>query len=237
MSRAALLYRLQQLDVEEERVRTRLNEIAASLGESAALRQARSAAREADERRQRWAVRQRSLELEVQGIKDEISANERRLYGGSIRNPKELGDLQAKVASLRRLLERKEGDLLEAMIGQEEAETACEKAQARLEEREAEWAAEQTALRAEQERLEMRLAEIARSREALLPTISADDLDIYHVLRRTKGGMAVAVMRAGACTACGMEVPPGRLQQGRQTGLLSCGNCERILLPEEETPM
>lgn len=234
MSRAARLYRLQQLDMDEEQGRSRLAEIAAALGETIALRQAREAALRATDRTRQWAVRQRDLELEVQGIKNEIVVSERRLYGGGIRNPKELKDLQAKIASLKRLLEKKEESLLEAMIAREEAETAQEQAQARLEETEATWTSAQAALEAERERLVARLVEVARDRESLLPAIPAEDWDVYQVLRRTKGGVAVALMRAGACTACGMEVPPGRLERGREAGLLFCGNCERILVPENE---
>ncbi len=234
MSRAAALYRLQQLDLEEEKGRRRLSEIAACLGETSALRRARERAEETVAEVQRWAVRQRDLELEVEGIKGEIAAAERRLYDGGLRNPKELSDLQAKVASLHRLLEKKEEELLEAMIAREEAAAAREEARARLEEVQAAWSNDQAALQKEKEGLESRLGEIAREREALLPRIPADDLATYRALRRTKGGTAVAVMRAGACTACGMEVPSGRMERAREAGLFFCGNCERILVPEGE---
>ena len=234
MSRAASLYRLQLLDLEEEKVRRRLAEITDALGETPALRQAREAARKAADEAQRWAIRQRDLELEVEGVKNEISTTERRLYGGGVRNPKELGDLQAKVASLRRLLERREEELLEAMIAREEAKEAQKAAQAHLEAVEAAWSHDQAALREEEEGLEARVAEISREQEALLPQIPPDDLATYRALRRTKGGQAVAVMRAGACTACGMEVPSGRMERAREMDLFFCGNCERILVPEEE---
>ncbi len=234
MSRAASLYRLQQLDTEAEAGQRRLTEIAAALGETAILRQARTAARQAAAQVQEWSVRQRDLELEVQGIKSDIAAGERRLYGGSVRNPKELTDLQAKVASLKRLLERKEENLLEAMIAREEAEAAQAKSQDLLTRVEASLQAEQAALRAEAERLETRLTEIARDRQALLPEIKPDDLELYRFLRRAKGGLAVVLMRSGACSACGIEVPQGQLERGREEGLLTCGNCERILVPEAE---
>ncbi len=233
MSRALPLYRLERLDDEEEQARRRLAEIAAVLGETPALRQARQALRQAADRLQRCGVRQRDLELEVRGLKDEIAASERTLYGGAIRNPKELSDLQAKVASLQRFHARKEEDLLEAMIAAEEAEAAHAQAQARLTEVEAAWAADQGDLRAEAGRLESRLAEIARQRESLLPNIPAGDLETYRALRRKKG-QAVAVMRGDSCTACGMEMPPGPLARGREAGLIVCDNCGRLLLPEAE---
>ncbi|MCS7178638.1 MAG: hypothetical protein RML46_02150 [Anaerolineae bacterium] len=233
MTRAANLYRLQQLDQEEESLRRRLREITAALGETPALREARQATARAADEAHRWAVRQRDLELAVQGLKDEIASTERTLYNGSVRNPKALDDLQKKVLSLKKLREKREEELLEAMIAREEAEEAQKQAQAHLAEVEAAWTRDQAALEAEKGQLEARLAEIGRARAALLPAIPREDLELYRNLRRTKGGLAVAVMRFGACTACGMEVPSGRLERAREAALFFCGNCERILILEE----
>lgn len=236
MTRTANLYRLQQLDQEEESLRRRLREIVAALGETPALREARQAAQSAADEAHRWAVRQRDLELAVQGLRGEIATAERTLYNGSVRNPKALDELQKKVASLKKLLEKREEELLEAMIAREEAEEAQKRAQAHLAEVESAWKRDQAALEAEKGQLEARLSEIARARAALLPSIRREDLELYRNLRRTKGGLAVAVMRSGACTACGMEVPSGRLERARETDLFFCGNCERILIPEEALP-
>lgn len=232
MGRAASLYRLQQLDSETDQKQNRLEAVRAALGETPALRRARARAEKAAASVQQWRTRQRDLDLTVRSIKDEIAAAEKQLYSGSIRNPKELTDLQAKAASLKRLLEHKEDDLLEAMIGLEEAEAELKAAQAHLAEAEASWQADQGALSGEMEQLERRLAEIDHERQALLPSLRADDLTLYRSLRQRRG-VAVAMMRGGACTACGMEVPPGRLAQGHAAGLLTCGNCERILLEDE----
>ncbi|MCX8068310.1 MAG: C4-type zinc ribbon domain-containing protein [Anaerolineae bacterium] len=236
MNRAVLLYRLQQLDQEEESLRRRLREVTAALGETPALQEARQAAARAADEVHRWAVRQRDLELAVQGLKGEIAAAERTLYNGSVRNPKALDELQKKVVSLKKLLEKREEELLEAMIAREEAEEAQKQARARLAEVESAWQRNQAVLEAEKAQLEARLAEIGRARAALIPSISREDLELYRNLRRIKGGLAVAVMRFGACTACGMEVPSGRLERARETDLFFCGNCERILLPEETLP-
>lgn len=236
MNRAVHLYRLQQLDLEEESLRRRLREVTAALGETPALREARQAAARAADEAHRWAVRQRDLELTVRGLKDEIASAERTLYNGSVRNPKALDELQKKVLSLKKLQEKREEELLEAMIAREEAEDAQKRAQAHLAEVESAWRRDQAALEAEKGQLEGRLTEIGRARTALLPAIPREDLELYRTLRRTKGGLAVAVMRSGACTACGMEVPSGRLERARETDFFFCGNCERILIPEEVIP-
>ncbi len=233
VERVRRLFRLQELDLEEGKIRRRLSEIEAALGETAALRSAREAAEKARERARDLSVRQQDLELQIEGLKKKIADSERRLYSGSVRNPKELSDLQAEVASLRRRLDRLEEDLLETMIAREEAEEEDRTAQANLKRVETEWSSEQGALREEKERLEGRLEEIAADRAGLLPAIPPVDLETYRALQVAKGGLVVARVVNDACIGCGMEVPSARLQAAKAGDLVFCGNCERILLVEE----
>jgi len=141
MTTGADLYRLQCLDSEGDAKRRRLAEIEAALVESEALKQARGALKGARSLIQRWALRQRDLELEIQGLSNKIARSEQRLYSGVVKNPKELADLQAEVAALKRRRQKLEDDLLEAMIEREEAETAHSQAQAHLDEIQTRWSA------------------------------------------------------------------------------------------------
>ena len=234
MSRAADLYRLQQLDDKWDAGSKRLAEIETALADDLALRRAQKEAQAADEAVQQRAVRQKDLELEVQGIKSEITVAEQRLYSGVIRNPKELGDLQAKIASLKRFLGSKEDELLQAMLDLEEAEETQRTARDVLSREQAAWESKRESLLAEQEQVQATLAEVGQSRDELVAVIPPADLGIYRELRRAKGGWAVAVLQGGSCTACGIQVTPWQLGQGRETGLLVCGNCERILVTEKE---
>lgn len=230
MTREADLYRLQCLDSEGDRKRRRLGEVEAALGESEALKQARRALGSAEALVRRWMVQQRDLELEVQGVSDRISRSEQRLYSGTVKNPKELTDLQAEVAALQRRQQKLEDDLLEAMIEGEEAETAHAQAQRHLDETQAYWSAQQAELMAEREALQGRLAEIEQARVGLLPRIEAGDLSTYQGLRRRKGGLAVVQVRDGACGGCGVAVTSGLEWQLRQEGLGYCSNCERMIV-------
>ncbi|MGD1996096.1 MAG: C4-type zinc ribbon domain-containing protein [Anaerolineae bacterium] len=232
MDRALRLYRLQRLDSEEEQAQDRLAQIEVVLGDDSALRQARQQVQDTKDEVRRLTTRQQDLELQASGLRRKIEDSEKRLYSGNIRNPKELSDLQAEGASLKQRLERVEGKLLRAMISREEAETEAEQAREQLAAINREWTAKQHELLNEGAELEARLKDITDARARLLSSIPEDDLDAYRALRRTKKGLAVAPMRAGACTGCGMEVPSGQLQQGRQRGLLYCDNCERILVLE-----
>ena len=229
MTEGADIYRLQRLDSEGDAKQNRLAEIRAALGETKALKQARRALENAQVLVQKWTVRQRDLELEIQGILDKISRAEQRLYSGAVKNPKELAELQAKVASLRRRRQKLEDDLLEMMIEREEAEATHAQAQKHLDETQALWSNQQANLIAEQETLQERLAEIEQARAIVLPSIEAGDLSTYQHLRRMKGGLAVTQLSGDACGACGMVVSPNLKWRIRQEGTGYCSNCERII--------
>lgn len=224
------LYRLQCLDGEGDEKQSRLTEVEAALGESEALKQARRALESAQALVQRWRVRQRDLELETQGIADKIARSEQRLYSGAVTNPKELTDLQAEVAALRRRRDTLEEDLLAAMIELEAAETTHTEAHEHLDEMQALWSAQQANLRAEREALQGRLAELEQARAQLLPNIAADGLAEYESLRRRKHGLAVVQVQDGICGGCGVGVASSLEWQLRQEGAGYCANCGRIVV-------
>jgi predicted nucleic acid-binding Zn-ribbon protein len=230
MTKGADLYRLQGLDSGADAKRRRLAEVEAMLGESETLQQARRAVESAQALVQKWTQRQRNLEFENQGILDENSRSEQVLYGGTVKNPKELADLQAKVGELRRRRQKLEDSLLEAMIEREETEAARARAQEHLDDTEARWSAQQADLMTEREALQGELVKIERARTNLLPSIEASDLTTYEALRRRKGGLAVAYVRDGACSGCGVAIPPSLEWQLRQGGWACCSNCERIVV-------
>lgn len=233
MTAGADLHHLQRVDSEGDERQRRLAEVEAALGESEALCRARRAVESAQAQTRKWALRQRDLELEVQGLSDKISGSEQRLYSGVVKNPKELTDLQAEVAALRRRRQKLEDDLLETMIELEKAEATHAQAQQHLGETQAHWSAQQADLIDEREALLGRLAEIEQARAALLPKIESSDFAAYQALRRRKGGLAVVQVRDGTCGGCGVAVSLGLEWQLRQGKLVTCGNCERIIVQTE----
>jgi predicted nucleic acid-binding Zn-ribbon protein len=231
MTRGEPLYQLQHLDQELDQGRQRVAEIHANLGETEGLRQARRAQADAQETYKDWTLKIRNLELEIGSLESEISTNERRLYSGSVTNPKELGDLQENVASLKRRRGTLEDELLEAMIGSDEAETTLTERRAELTDVEAHWQAHQAALKDELSELETRLAQAQGERDGLRQTISDDDLAVYDNIRTRYGPVVVATMRGGVCSFCAVAPSSTKLKKIRsRRELLQCGNCKRILL-------
>lgn len=228
------LYRLQQLDSEWDADQRRLLEIGAALKDDRMLREARQRVKEAQERVQTWQTKQRDLELEIESLSSKMSRSKKRLYGGKVKNPKELADLQAEIASLKRRRQRLEDTLLEAMINREEAETARGEAEAYLEGVESDRAKLREDLEAERETLEQRLERIEQRRKSIVPRIDAKTMEVYEKVRERKGGQAVAQIRGDACSVCGVTVPPSMEWKLRQGELIQCDTCGRILVSAGE---
>ncbi len=230
MTKGPDLYHLQCLDSEKDTKQRRLKDVKTALGESKALQQARQAVESAQAQIRKLRVHQRDLELEIQGISDETTRFEQRLYSGEVKNPKELADLQAKIASLKRRRQKLEDDLLETMIEQEETENTHAQTQKHLNETQTNWEAQQANLLAEQETLLGKLTEIEQARAGLSPKIDPGDMAAYRTLRDKKGGIAVVQMQGGSCGGCGVTMSPNLKWRLRQGELVYCENCERIIV-------
>ena len=225
------LYQLQELDTEADAKRDRLMEIDSALKDDRALRQARQTWERQEKHAREWQARQCDLELEIESLAEKTSRSEDRLYGGSVTNPKELADLQAEIASLKRRREKLEDELLEAMIQREAAEDARDEARAHLEETESLWAARQEALVAERQALEERFEQMTARRGEVTARLDSALLAKYERLRSTRGGRAVARVRDDICTVCGVSISSSAEWKLREGKLIDCDACGRIIVP------
>lgn len=230
MSRTQQLYQLQILDSEWDKVNQQLADIAARLGESEALQQAKAEA-EANEKlwRQAQATMQ-DLTLEVKSLTEKIAQQEKLLYQGKALSAKEATNLQGEISSLKRRYNQREERLLEAMVEAEETESQLKHAQAELRAVEAGWQADQEQLTQQQAVLKARAVELKQHRPVMVKVIDPDDLEDYEDLRPRKAGRAVAMVKDGICLGCGVAASSSRIQHARTgTELVYCGTCGRIL--------
>ena len=146
MPPVALLGQLNEIDLAIDALRARAAEIAEALKEPAALQAARTAAAAADAELARCKTIQSERESAQQKTAAKLTQAEGRLYGGKVRNPKELEDSEKDVAQLRRQHAQAEDALLEALIASEAAAEAVAGAQRELAQRSAEWNATQAEL-------------------------------------------------------------------------------------------
>jgi len=229
MHPAQQLYQLQLTDLNIAVVDQRLEEIVALLGEPEELLAARQAVLSTEEEMQGWRAVLRDRELEVKGLASKIESSEERVYGGLVRNPKELKGLQDELQSLRRRRATKEDLVLEAMMELEQLGEDLAEQQATSAGMQADWQTAQGALLFEQASMHAQRSELqaVRQKQASAPGL---DIDLYQNLHRRRAGRPVALLKDGVCQACGMALPTGEVQRAKYSADVSrCSSCGRIL--------
>lgn len=230
MSAALGVYRLQQIDSQLDQARARAEAIRAALENDTELRAALERTAEAEKKNQEAERAQRQVEAEAQSQKIKIEQAESSLYGGNVRNPKELQDLQHDVASLKKFLTALEDRLLESMLATEAAASSLTEARAALSKIESTRGDQSRALTSEQETLTRALERLDAERKAASAPIHADALGQYESLRRDRRGIAVTTVSDGACAACGTTLTPAQQQSARSSAQMTrCPTCSRIL--------
>lgn len=229
MSRVGTLFRLQALDLELEASRARLAEIERALSSNPAVLAAQKAQAAAEAAHRSARTTLHDIELDAQALTAKIKEVEGRLYSGSIRNPKELKDLQAEIESLKRRLAEVEEKELEALMDFESAEAALAQAQGQRQSAEKEMLVLNGSLAAERETLTIHVEEMQAQREAATTPVPAADRTLYEQLRQAKKGRAVAKLDDDVCAACGIEPTAALAQTARRGELAQCVGCGRLL--------
>ncbi len=230
MSNVYQLYQLQQLDSRIDAVNRRLREIAANLVETQALKTAKSEFSAAERVLNQTRTHAVNLDLEVKGLQQKITKHEKRLYSGSISNPKEAASLQQEISSTKRWLAKREEDLLEAMIAQEEAEAVLAEKENTLADIRRQWETDQAELLTEKKSLEAELAQLTADRARQAEFVERRDLTLYETMRQKKGGVAVTGVKDDTCVSCGVMLSQRILQAAADDSTLCyCEGCGRIL--------
>jgi predicted nucleic acid-binding Zn-ribbon protein len=170
-------------------------------------------------------------EDEIQTLTQKIFKEEQRLLSGKVSNPKELGALQAEVASLGNKRAALEDGLLEVMVQQDDAVATRSSLQA---EREGALTEKETLERTVEGLLSDIQAELAThsaARVALSAEIAPDLVSLYERIRSERGGVGAARLEGGTCLGCHTKLPSVEAERIRaEGGLQRCDNCRRILV-------
>lgn len=230
MSQPANLYHLQSLDSQIDSIRDRLAEIDQLLTQNEAIQAAQSALDAAKESQRDWRIRLTDLELEREKLRQESEATEKRLYSGKVLNPRELTDLQDKLAELNTRHAALEEPLLEAMLQSEECVESVQDAAENLERVRQELAEQSGELSAEKARLEKQLAAQLAEAEETRQAIEPEHRRLYNTLReQMRGGIAVTAVKGSECSVCGVEMTSQDKQLVSRGQVLTCTTCHRIL--------
>ncbi len=230
MNQSAALYRLQKVDHELDTRRARVQAITEQLGQNDAVRQAEAAVASAEHSLRPLQTRLNDLNLELKSVATQTAQLTERLYGGTVSNPKELEDIQEKIAERKRRHAELENRLLDTMIEVEDVQAALADATLHLQALRTTRRSETAALEEELARLKTEIKHYKAEREAALAPVLPESLTLYKQLRAAKGGTAVALLNGVSCTVCRVEQTMNVVQQVKHDDLVRCANCGRILV-------
>ncbi len=171
------------------------------------------------------------LESDESTLSSKIEREEKKLYGGGVANPKELGAIQEEVATLKRKRDELETLLLEAMETVEEQRGQVQEVEERKVEIEGRLSELRSVLGRRETDLDAKIAKAEQARDAASKAVSPDLLATYEKVRAQKGGVAVGRLAEGICGACRVELPAEELDKMKGAdSLWRCPQCRRILV-------
>lgn len=202
----------------------------ANLADDHLLKSARAKLETAKERLKELRSNQLETDLQLASLREKADVLEKKLYSGSVTNPRELSSMQDELKMLRGQQKQLEDRMLETLETLEEAQATTDQSQKELEQLESQRAEEKVQLIKAQKSLQEELTLMENDRKDHVADIDRSALLLYESLRKARKGFAVAKITGGLCQGCRIELPTKVTQQVRAGhGLVKCSSCGRIL--------
>ena len=232
MGRSKTLYQVQQYDTQIDNASKRIREIDTILSDNKLLDDALKIQSEAEHVLTEKKKVLASAEVLVGDHSLKIDQNQKKLYSGSVTNPKDLEDLQLESESLNKYLSVLEERQLEAILEMEEAENDFNNASSEVAVIKSKMDSEHAQLTTEKKDLALSITEAAAQKDSFLSSNDIPDIRTYLSLRKSSGGIAVTLMISNSCSSCGANIPSAIAQEARSPVKLAfCPTCKRILHP------
>ncbi len=230
MNLAFQLSRLQKMDTELDQISAREKEISRTIQDETIVNEVKDRLSEKQRELEKSQKFLKSIEEKNNQLQIKLKEDEHALYGGKIKLPRELQDLQNEIASLKNQISTQDEDQFNTMMVVENLENEKTGIQKELSDAESEFATRVAGLRGELSSLKKKKDNLLAERSAAVQNVDAPTLERYENLRKTKRGLAVAVVVDQACSACGATLTPADWQAARSPQkLVTCTSCGRIL--------
>lgn len=230
MSQSFHLFQLQKIDTQYDKIVRRLEEIERAIARDPALISAAQALQESTAAELKAQHRLREVEENVRAKRIKMEQSEGSLYGGKIRVPKELQDLQTEISSLKKQISLLEDQQLDAMVALESAQQTLSLAKDKHAQAQALTTAQNASLSGERSELIRSRERLDLERNAVTAQIASINLEHYQALRRQKHGVAVTGVDSNSCAVCGGSMTMAEWQAARSpTTIAHCPTCGRIL--------
>lgn len=225
------LYTLQTYELAVDHARARIADIEAALTGDEDLKSAQSAHENSEAAVQECQTTIKNLEEDLKRLQLKIAEVNELLYGGSIRNPKELQERQDEITSLQNRQSDVETHIHELTTDLEKLRAEHRSNQETLTVAISQRDKNHAELIIERNQLDTQIKTNLRKRKAALEEVPETIYKQYQALRKKKHGQAVALMQNSQCSACGIEQTWSHAQHVHANeGLIYCEGCGRILV-------
>ena len=208
------LHDLQEIDLGIAERDASLADVCAKLADDSGIASTRQKIARLDAKLSDLGSKRRAAERAIAEIQEDLKRIEARLYGGAVKNPRELEAAEEERAFRTSQQRDHEDVLLDLMVETDDAETLLGELQGALERIEAARPQQVAELTRSKDELEWELALLQEERDQTAPEIPPDLYRIYESLRRSKNGHAVARVERGHVPG----LSPLALHDGAATG-------------------
>lgn len=223
------LLRLHLIDSKLHEIRARASVLGPPKELLAELAAAEEVSRQSAAALRALEAEQNDLESQNRSLVDRIKKLDKRLYGGSVVNPREVEQMHEEMKTCKAQIAAHEERVLEIWeelpVLQEAADrdlAALAEVRGRVEERNAH-------AKASMAELEAQFRKLGAERPALLQRVPRAMAVQYEAIRKRTGNTAMAQIQEGRSCECGMMVPEKTAERVRQDQVSTCESCHRIL--------
>jgi uncharacterized protein len=190
---------------------------------------------EVESRRVDLTRSQQRFEDEIGSLNERAAQAEKKLYSGSVSNPRELQALQDDIASIRKRIAQIEDDELEVMELLEPVEASRAELVGERDRLDGEGTQLRASLAEAEAEIEAELAGVRNEREEASAAVAEDMWPTYERLRKQLGGVAIARLVGSTCQGCHLALPAAEVDRIRHLSPdepVNCEECGRLLVRE-----
>lgn len=228
MNKARRLYQLQEIDLDIEANQMSLDQLSGQMGESEIVQKIRFNLESEKEKLAEYNQQQRSLEWEIDDLSTKISVAEKKLYSGSIPNPKELANLQHEIDGWKKSRDQLEDKVLAIMEIIDSINSNVTSITSQLSKNEEEWRKQQQRLSQMIQQLEAQITDLNLKRQKVIDVIDSQTVELY-LLLKNRMSSPIAKVEQGVCSSCRISLPTTDLQRVKGSKLIQCDSCSAIL--------
>jgi len=230
-----VLVELQTVDSSIDRYRDKQEKLPAQLASARErVRHAEEALQQAKDRVKEEEMQRKRLELEVDGIRDEMDRLNKQIM--QVKTNKEYQALLKEIEDHKRKIFLREDDILEIMENIEDLQAQVKRSERELDQASKDLKDQSASIQEELRQVDLAVSQDLDRRENIAARVDKQILARYERVRAGKGGIGVAMANIdeAICTMCHMDIRPQLLMELKQGNkVVCCESCNRILFARD----